>query len=245
MNQNGASKTDTLVKLVLVVFVSLLAFSVGTYVGKNVTDSQYRQAKLETEYKGRETASIPNDAINTAPESALSDSDIQKLADEFNKEDNATKKEVPPATDKPAHEGKMEAKAEEKTEAKVPAKQIQPETKTIAKAETKEIAKETHHQNLNEKRSPSSLPAAVASSVIGKYTIQVASYPTEKEAEQYASDLKNKGFEAFYIPAEIKGKTWYRVSIGNYSTRAEASKRLENVKKQAELKNAIIQKIIE
>ena len=43
----GNSKADTLVKVVLVFFISLLSFSVGTFVGKQVSDSHHRRMALE------------------------------------------------------------------------------------------------------------------------------------------------------------------------------------------------------
>ena len=63
LNQNGGSRTDTLIKLVLVFFLSLLSFSVGTFVGKQFSDSQHKIAALENgEDADRNTASIPADA---------------------------------------------------------------------------------------------------------------------------------------------------------------------------------------
>lgn len=49
-NQRGGAKTDTMVKLILVFFVSLLSFSVGTFVGKQFSDSQHKLAALEQGY---------------------------------------------------------------------------------------------------------------------------------------------------------------------------------------------------
>ena len=42
-----ASKTDSIIKLVLVFFISLLSFAVGPYVGKKYSDRQHDMAKLE------------------------------------------------------------------------------------------------------------------------------------------------------------------------------------------------------
>lgn len=51
MNQIGGSRTDTLIKLVLVFFLSLLSFSVGTFVGKQFSDSQHKIADLEKRHR--------------------------------------------------------------------------------------------------------------------------------------------------------------------------------------------------
>ncbi len=50
--EKGSSKADTLVKVVLVFFISLLSFSVGTFVGKTVSDTDHRRVALEGEFKG-------------------------------------------------------------------------------------------------------------------------------------------------------------------------------------------------
>lgn len=76
MNQKGGTRTDTIVKLALVFFISLLSFFVGTYVGKQVSDSEKRQAALEQEYSGtRKVASVTGEEIT--------DADVDKLAQEF------------------------------------------------------------------------------------------------------------------------------------------------------------------
>ena len=41
------SKTDVVVKLILVFFISLLSFSIGTFVGKKFSDNQHKIAQLE------------------------------------------------------------------------------------------------------------------------------------------------------------------------------------------------------
>jgi cell division protein FtsN len=45
------------------------------------------------------------------------------------------------------------------------------------------------------------------------------------------------------VPASIKGKTWYRVSVGLYTTRKEATDARERLIQQAQLSSAIVQKI--
>jgi cell division septation protein DedD len=84
MNQIGGSKMDMLVKLVLIIFISLLSFSVGTFVGKQFSDSQHKLAALEGEDShDRETASVSPEATEVKPEDALSDEDIAQLTEEF------------------------------------------------------------------------------------------------------------------------------------------------------------------
>jgi cell division septation protein DedD len=84
----------------------------------------------------------------------------------------------------------------------------------------------------------------VASTSIGKYTVQVASYPDETEAKKHASSLEGKGFSAFYIPAKVKGNTWYRVSVGLFNNQSTANSFRKDLMKQADIKSAIVTKIV-
>ncbi len=84
MNQNGGSKADTVVKLALVFFISLFAFSVGTFVGKSVSDSERRNAELtEEEAEAREIASIDPKVLDVEPSNALTEHEVASLEKEF------------------------------------------------------------------------------------------------------------------------------------------------------------------
>src|SRR5262249_57475895 len=85
LNQNGSAKGDTMVKLVLVFFLSLLSFSVGTFVGKQFSDSQHKIAELENNSGDidRSTASIPPDVTKAEPSAAVTEEEVNKLSDTF------------------------------------------------------------------------------------------------------------------------------------------------------------------
>src|SRR5690348_3863578 len=89
LGQFGGSRTDTLIKLVLVFFLSLLSFSVGTFVGKQFSDSQHKIADLENNNGDaeRSTASIPADVAKPEPGQAITEEEINKLSDEFMKKE--------------------------------------------------------------------------------------------------------------------------------------------------------------
>lgn len=58
-----------------------------------------------------------------------------------------------------------------------------------------------------------------------RYTVQVGSYPTVKEGTDMVEQWKGRGYEAYMTLGEIPGRgIWYRVRIGNFSSRAEAEK---------------------
>src|SRR5271170_2553453 len=96
LNENGGSRTDTLIKLVLVFFLSLLSFSVGTFVGKQFSDSQHRVADLEGD-TDRVVASIPADVTKTVPNQAISEDEISKVSEEFVKKERQDGPVTPPA----------------------------------------------------------------------------------------------------------------------------------------------------
>lgn len=57
----------------------------------------------------------------------------------------------------------------------------------------------------------------------GKFTIQLGSHRTLKEAEDFAEGFKARGYDAIINQIEIKGKgTWYRVSLGVFNNTEEA-----------------------
>lgn len=57
----------------------------------------------------------------------------------------------------------------------------------------------------------------------GKFTIQLGSHRTLKEAEDFAEGFKARGYDPIINQIDIKGKgTWYRVSLGVFSTNDEA-----------------------
>lgn len=117
-----SQKTDNLIKLALVFFVSLLSFSIGTYVGKKYSDNQHKLATLEpqktdaatanahefdSEKEATETATAAAEAklgtepealvgqVNTERAGALTDSEVAKLAEEFASDEDTTTPEEP------------------------------------------------------------------------------------------------------------------------------------------------------
>jgi cell division protein FtsN len=54
------------------------------------------------------------------------------------------------------------------------------------------------------------------------WMVQVASLPQEKDADQMAATLRQKGYDARVIRAEIDNRLRYRVRVGQLTTRNEA-----------------------
>ena len=262
-----SSKSNTIVNLVLVFFISLLSFSIGTFVGKKYSDNQHQLAALEpSKTTTREVASVREDGASEKVGSAMSDEEIAKLAEEFVTDDQGTEK-----ADAHGEEGHSAVAANEHGSA--PAKGHETTTTTasekahgethaaVSATKPSAIAQElaagktpaTGHEAKpvaattvsKENRIPSSLPKDVAQYSVGKFTVQVAAYGDEAEAKKMASDLKGKGYSAFYIPANVKGKTWYRVSVGQFATQKEAQTYRGELMTNANISSAMVQKITE
>lgn len=269
------SKTDVVVKLVLVFFIALLSFSIGTFVGKKFSDNQYKLSQLEPngELPQRDVASVHPDAGEVKPSEMITDEEVAKLADEFITDDekpptkeaghsedsHTTDKADVPATHTEAkadgkapehgteqHAAKEVAKAEHSHESAKNDKSVKAEKPLKAAdrvAEGHSPSPVVAAKERPKSRIPSSLPKEVAASTIGKFTVQIASYAEEKEAQKMAAELKEKGYSAFYVPAAVKGKTWFRVSVGLFATQKEASNYKTELQSKAKLGTPIVQKI--
>lgn len=263
--QKSGSRTDTVVKLVLTFFISLLSFSVGTFVGKQVSDSDHRKLALEEDYKPvRSIASSQEDA------QALTEEDIASLTAEFvqQEREEQQKKQAEkqpqrktasavPTTADTTKDGYRHISGESKQN-----KDTQLTTQiSMHKDGAPRATQEPEHkpspavQRVIEGKAPTADPRptrrpdtvlpSIASSAIGKFTVQVASYPQEDEAKNHAANLKNQGWEAFYVPAEVQGRTWYRVSVGLFTSHKNANDFKDRLMKEANLSSAIVQKIVQ
>ncbi|MBS1971437.1 MAG: SPOR domain-containing protein [Bdellovibrionales bacterium] len=266
------AKTDVIVKLVLVFFISLLSFSIGTFVGKKYSDNQHKLAALEPgkgEHGSREVASENEHGAATEHGEAakehgttakagegMSDEEIAKLAEEFVADDTTATTTASAHGEKATAETGHGEKAE-KTVAKEETPATNAKTRSLEKAEPLSAAKNIAHGKAataavaeekkaeKDTRVPSSIPKDVGQYSAGKFTVQVGSYAKEEEAQKIAGDLKSKGFSAFYIPATVKGQTWFRVSVGLFATPKEAQDYRTELMSKAKLNTALVQKIIQ
>jgi cell division septation protein DedD len=75
--------------------------------------------------------------------------------------------------------------------------------------------------------------SADAKSRAKTWSVQVNSFPDGKSAGELLERLKGKGYNAFVTEAQVNGKVWYRVRVGNFASREEAMK-TENALKTKE-----------
>jgi cell division septation protein DedD len=125
-----------------------------------------------------------------------------------------------------------------------------------AKEERAEVVPETHAaepvQAAN--ATPSSTEAAPAeehkeparvvtsaSDAGGKFTIQVASFSVESQANERISSLRAAGFDARSTAVEIPGRgKWYRVHVGRFGAREEAAKVAAQLREKAAAASSMV-----
>ncbi len=74
----------------------------------------------------------------------------------------------------------------------------------------------------------------------GHFTVQVASFKTEEDAEKLAGKLGSKGYPVFVVAADIPGKgKWYRVRVGDFGTKHEAGTFSDYLRKKEPLVTSV------
>jgi len=294
--EQSSSRMDTVLKMLLIAFVSLLAFSSGVYFGKQMSDSDHQLKALESDFN-TSSAVASNEEGAKAGEEQMGDEEVAALSEKYVNAEKGAEKDVQKAGEKPeeakrevastheegaehaapakaehapaAHEEHAAAPAHEEhaaehaapAHAEHAAEHVAPAHATAHEASAKPDLSAAHRaaervannaspvQNKpevaakSESRVPTSLPKTVGTNGSVEFTVQVASYPTADAAKSYANDLVKKGFPAFPVEATVNGKTWYRVSVGSFKTMKDATTYRAQLLKQADLQNAIVQKI--
>ena len=140
----------------------------------------------------------------------------------------------PPPEDK-SNEVKQPEKGAQ-PDAKGPSKTKETSRPARSKAETKPAEKA---KAAAQKPNPVPLAQAVEGAESGQaWYVQVNALPDENSAKVWVDRLRDKGYKAYLTEARVKGKVWYRVRVGQYSSREEAEK-VENILKTKEnLSNA-------
>jgi len=73
----------------------------------------------------------------------------------------------------------------------------------------------------------------------GGWTVQVNAYPEEKSAQRLVERLKEKGYDAYMVVSNVKGRTWHRVRVGKFATRDEAKKAQEELQTKENLTKTV------
>lgn len=253
----------------LFVFVSLLMFTVGILVGKGLAQARY-ESMLMTQ---RHQTASETPANATTHESEIPE--VNHTAPEAEKSAPVEAKAAAPEADKAEKapvtaEAKPTAPAEAKKEGPlklIPQRGRQPDLYGNTLAESGQ-GKEAEHILKNpklkqlfddespapQKRATASVPKSAAAATPkkfppslaqGNFTVQVGSYPTEKDAAERVTALKELGFPHAYFTAKELGEkkdTWYRVWLGYYSDLQTAQRSGEMLQEKGEVKNYLVRK---
>ncbi len=263
--EQSSSRMDTVLKMLLIAFVSLLAFSSGVYFGKQMSDSDHQLKALESDFNTQSYTA--ENAEGKAPgDEAMLDEEVAALTDKYINGEKENVERSVASTDEHAathddHEAKAPAAAPAPAPAPAPAAAHahalaaaaapgKPDLSAAHKAAERVANNAAPIQTapkvpvkVADSRVPTSLPKTVGGNNVVEFTVQVASYPTSAAAKERSDELVKKGFPAFPVEATINGRTWYRVSVGSFKTLKDATTYKAQLLKQAELSSAIVQKI--
>jgi hypothetical protein len=244
----------------LFIFVSLLMFTVGILVGKGLSQAKYEGVPLSTPRTTQAPEPAPAETTAEAPKgnSVTSGSELSATLGA-------------PAQEAPGVEAAVEPKSEAKSEAGP--LQLTPQRTAVdtnrpgsllepsKRNEADHILKNPRIQALVEddnkiKRVPSSIGNIPESFANGKYSVQVGSYSTEREAKDRVEALKKLGFpyanfSAKQLPSGAtvktgegsdKGETWYRVWLGSYPDYESANESGRKLQERGEVKHYLVRK---
>lgn len=250
-----SQKTDKMLKLALVFFISLLSFSIGTFVGKKYSDNQHKLAQLEPA-KNKEainhdfaSSHAENQAEKTATSDGsdplLTDNEVAKIAEEFaadSETETETKDEKTIGTTDSGQKEIKEISATVKNELAAKPKAtstVSPVPQKVVVSQATQIQKAIDKiKNTDAVREVASIPLNA-----GQYTVQVGSFPTSADASKLSQELVAKGFKSSFIPAQVNGQTYYRVNVGLFGTVREAQDYKKDFLEKTKLTAAIVQRI--
>ncbi|MBI2180838.1 MAG: SPOR domain-containing protein, partial [Deltaproteobacteria bacterium] len=72
------------------------------------------------------------------------------------------------------------------------------------------------------------------------WVVQVASLAQAKDADRLATKLRDKGYDAHVIAADVGGKNWHRVQVGELASRQEAFDLQKKLKSSEKLEQAFV-----
>lgn len=78
-NEHGSSRMDTVLKMLLIAFVSLLAFSSGVYFGKQMSDSDHQMKALESDFSSQKYAAGEEEGSDDE----IAEEEVAALSDKY------------------------------------------------------------------------------------------------------------------------------------------------------------------
>lgn len=259
------AKSDVVVKLVLVFFISLLSFAIGTFVGKKYSDNQHKLAKLEPQTKeahgeravasehGEEQATT---AKHEEKSEMVSDEEIKKLTEENLKKEEFVADDTKTAAS--AHGAKEEhgAKKQEQAAAKseehgATAKNdhaAKTEEHATAKAEpAKAVQGKTEHAVEKTSAAEKAKPKAhtTKNEAVHDEALAAAQAFLDGKAPEVKEEVKKESRIPSSLPKDVAqyavGK--FTVQVASYAEKVDAEKKANKLKEmgyQANVFSALV-----
>jgi cell division septation protein DedD len=102
-------------------------------------------------------------------------------------------------------------------------------------------AKSTQANGAATQLSPNPIAHSIDSVESGKkWSVQISAAPAQDIAEALMDRLKIDGYDGYVVPAEVNGKTYFRVRIGPFNGRDEAESARQSLAQQANYRNAYL-----
>jgi len=177
---------------------------------------------------------------------------VPVLPDSVKKDSITVKLPVPAATAVPVGSSPVAAPSESKKPAEAQPSKVVAPVKPAGDQKVKEApAVKPAATETKPKQEPAkaSAPATVTSAGLkgtydeakGGFTFNVASVPSKDQAEKQVKSWQSKGYASGLKEAQVNGKTLYRIRVGQFASRPEALKALEEFK--SVVKDAWVDKI--
>jgi cell division septation protein DedD len=96
-----------------------------------------------------------------------------------------------------------------------------------------------HQPNVAEDKSPV-MPATTQEPSTHGWSVQIASTQDEKAALQLQDKLKNHGYQAFIVVADVNAARWYRVRVGRFGAKQEAEATRQVLQSKENIRSAFV-----
>jgi|GEM_PF-610349 len=225
------------VGVALMVGFFFLGYYVGKYQGTSTAKSELMpplpyvvsQNLPKDDFTFYKTLTDKNDktvSINLKPEQAPEEKPLEKKQTAVEEpKKKVEKKSI--VVETPKSKTAAPAPKEKQLEIKI-------EKEPVVAAKPKQTAAKPPQPKKEQVSSASSTPKV-------RYTLQVASYPDKDGAEHDVKKLKQSGFAAFIVAAEVPGKgVWYRVRLGSFSSKASAEKLQKDVQAKQGISSIVV-----
>jgi len=227
-------RSEIFIMFLLLVFGSLLVFSIGVMLGKRLLENECKLILEDNQKKLQECQALTASTTATPAAAAVVEEnpDLEGVA-------KKTESEVIPAD--PFIKKAPETIKEKEAAKPIIKKDLPSNLNLKSPIEEKEATKtqledsELEHLGITK----------ITDDIKNKFTVQISAHRDEAEAKQIASDLYVAGFKSsYYLKTEIPNKgTWYRVGIGFFPKKESAELFADMLKKQEKISSYIIRKI--